>query len=125
MIARYAASGGGVLIGSLFYAPGEEFESDLPPGRSWRPLNDEALARCVARDEERSALYAEQAGVDVPVPDAVMIPPDWMELRGEKIVNLARRLGASGKCNVTQAIGHIEKVIAARTEQDAQMQGAA
>jgi hypothetical protein len=24
--------------------PGEEFESDLPPGRNWEPLDDEARA---------------------------------------------------------------------------------
>lgn len=125
MAARYMATGGGVLIGSAFYEPGRDFESDLPPGRSWKALNAEAEVACAKRDEERAAMYAAQAAVDVPVTEAVPIPPDWLEKRPEQVVNLARRLGASGKCNFAQAVTWIEKTIAARAEQGAQMQGAA
>lgn len=116
-----------LFVGRREIEPGETFESELPPGRNWEPIDDEAKARCEQRDRERAALYAKQAKIDQAptAPEAIPIPADWLELRPEKVVNLARRLGASGKCNHTQAVAWIEKVLAARAEQAAQLQGAA
>lgn len=106
---------------------GEEFESDLPPGSKWEPLDDAAQAKCEERDR-LAALAAEQAAAKAAAelpPDAIPIPTDWIEMRPEQIVNLARRLGAFGRCNYAQAVAWIEKVVAARTEQANAMKGAA
>lgn len=116
-----------LYVDRLLIKPGEQFESDLPPGRNWVPIDDEAKERCAARDQARAPLYSEQAKLDAPGPAAaaVPIPEDWLEQRPQNVIGLARRLGARPTCNFTQAVAWIEKTITARAHEAANMQGAA
>jgi hypothetical protein len=46
-MARYEALA--PLFLDVFIPAGTTFESDLPPGRNWKPLDDEAKARVEAK----------------------------------------------------------------------------
>jgi hypothetical protein len=97
---RYQAEGK-LFVGINFYQPGEVFASDARPGSKWRPINKAAEAKC------------KQHGVSLP---EIEIPDGWLDQRPETVINLARKLGASGKCNFAQAVSHIEKVLADREQ---------
>lgn len=117
-----------LFIGAQLIAPGEVFESDLPPGRNWKPVDDAARAACKARDKERGQMYAEQNKYEPPTRhalDAIVIPSDWLEKSAKDVITLARRLGAAANCNYAQAIAQIERTIASRNEQAAELKGAA
>jgi hypothetical protein len=82
---------------------GEVFESDLPPGRNWEPLDDEARAAVEKYRKERGKVLAlydrlQPRAVDK---NAVDIPADWKTSSGPKRRSLAQRLGAQS--NVTEA----------------------
>ncbi|MDO8596416.1 MAG: hypothetical protein Q7R45_07315 [Sulfuricaulis sp.] len=100
-------------------APGESFESDDVPGRNWKPLDDAAKAAVTAHfgDKPKGPVKFVQpatipveptAPVEEPkppesLPVIVQIPPDWDLDRPERIINLARRLGAPVRGTGTEA----------------------
>lgn len=97
-----------IFIGSMLHQPGDEFESDLTPARSWHPLDPEA----------RAAVEAQKFGAVPKKPGEhrtplVEIPGDWRDMKPIKIINLARKLGLSGG-KMPDAIAKIEAEEAAR-----------
>jgi hypothetical protein len=90
--------------------PGEEFESDLPPGRNWQPLDDEARAAVKRVHGENAAVLKEAAKIDrsLPAPAAVDIPDGWQNLSGQARRFLAMRLGAPSTVKAIEANGFIE-----------------
>lgn len=82
---------------------GEEFESDLPPGRNWEPLDDEARAAVAQYRAKQGRVLNIADRLDPKRPDyaAVEIPADWATQSGPKRRALAKRLGA--QANVTDA----------------------
>lgn len=124
-MATYLTGPHGAFIGSRFMPADTEFVTELPPARKWVPVDAAAHEACRKRDEAIAFAKDQALRAQMPKesPDSVVIPPDWNEMRPEQVVNLARRLGAGGKCNFVRATAHIEQVLAAR--EGAQMQGAA
>lgn len=100
-MARYRALAP-LYLRSLIRA-GEEFDSELPPGRNWEPLDDEARAAVDKFNAERGNIHQLADRLD-PKPhrnDAIAVPQDWRSLSGPKRRALAKRLGA--QTNVTEA----------------------
>jgi hypothetical protein len=101
---------GPLFIGSQYIEAGEDFESDLIPGRNWQPLDDAAKAAA----EKRGAV------VQLPEPHArtvplAEIPGDWRELSAPKQIALAKKLGAAAKGLTREiAIKQIETEVAHR-----------
>lgn len=86
-------------------AAGEEFESDLPPGRSWEPLDEEAR-EAVARYRSENAAALEKAERIDPRPPAIStveIPADWQHMTRAKRRGLAMRLGAQSTVTAENA----------------------
>lgn len=106
-MARYRADNI-LFIADRLIEAGEEFESDLPPGRNWHPLDEQAKAN-------KSAMTFPE----MPVPPGthgtqrVEIPDNWREMRGLDLVNLARKLGL-GKGGKDEAVKRIEYELAQR-----------
>jgi hypothetical protein len=100
-MARYRARAA-LFVRRLIDA-GEEFESDLPPGRNWEPIDDAAKAAVEEYMASRGKVLALYDRLDPKPRDkaAVDIPPDWATLSGPKRRSLAQRLGAQS--NVTEA----------------------
>jgi hypothetical protein len=107
-MARYRAKGM-IYIDRLFTA-GEEFSSDLVPGRNWEPLDDEAKAKVSALK-----LTPEPPSI-IPAPKPMSaIPDDWRDLSPKKQIALAHKLGAPAKGTTVQiAVDWIEREIAQR-----------
>lgn len=96
--------------------PGEEFESDLLPGRNWEPLDDEAREavekyRATASDVLKIADRLNPSPRD---PGAVEIPPDWRSLSGPKRRFLAQKLGAQSNVKESDANSYIESELERR-----------
>lgn len=89
-------------LGKLFIRkliePGERFTSDLPPGRNWEPLDDEAKAAVAKFRAEKGSVTDLASRLDPKPRDmgAVQIPENWQELTGAKRRGLAMKLGAPG-----------------------------
>lgn len=84
-----------LYLRKLIYT-GEVFESDLPPGRNWEPLDDEARA-AVQKYRSENSTVLEMADKFDPAPRAyaaVEIPDDWQAMSGPKRRALAMKLGA-------------------------------
>lgn len=121
-MAKYQAKAK-LFVDNRLIQPGDTFESDLPPGQQWEPMDDAARsavasrpssprttrprdgARPAATPEEKkaairaqmSALQAQLDGIEGDKSDAVEIPDGWEKLKPEQRINLARRLGAPVK----------------------------
>lgn len=94
-MAWYRAKGHLFVDGRLI-EPGEEFESELSPGRNWEPL-DAAEADDGDGDEE---FEREEPRRNVgPVP----IPEDWEHMPGFWRRGLAMRLGAPNTIKLVEA----------------------
>lgn len=96
--------------------PGEEFESDLPPGRNWEPLDDEARE---AVDHFRATSgkvleIADRLNPTRPPPSSVDIPEDWRSLSGPKRRFLAQKLGAQTNVKEADANSYIESELERR-----------
>lgn len=100
-MARYRALA--PLFVRQLVAAGEEFESELPPGRNWEPLDDEARAAVEEYRTKNATVLsiAEKLDPNPRAPAAVDIPADWPGLSGPKRRALAKKLGA--QANVTEA----------------------
>lgn len=100
-MARYRARAA-LFIRRLIDA-GEEFESDLPPGRNWEPIDDDAKAAVEKYRADRGQVLALYDRLDPKPRDkaTVEIPADWKTLSGPKRRSLAQRLGAQS--TVTEA----------------------
>lgn len=99
-------------------AAGEEFESDLPPGRNWEPMDDEARAE-VAKYQGKNAKVLKIAEQIDPRPRdmaAVDIPAGWHDASGQKRRALAMQLGAQGTVKVIEADSFIEAELARRSQ---------
>ena len=95
---------------------GEEFESELPPGRNWLPLDDEARAAVEKMKADRGQVFQIADRLD-PRPhnnDAVDIPKDWPSLSGQKRRALAQKLGAQSNVKVADADTYITAEIERR-----------
>ena len=111
---RYRALGR-LYVRKLISA-GEEFESDLPPGRNWQPLDDEARE---AVDRFRASAgavlsIADRLDPSPPAPAAIDIPDDWRSLSGPKRRFLAQKLGAQSNVKETDANSYIESELERR-----------
>lgn len=91
---------------------GEEFESDLPPGLNWEPIDDAARA-AVKAQFPTGAVRPQQPGSTAPA--LADIPVNWHELPPQQVIQLAVKLGAPRKgTGRKQAEQHIEREIALR-----------
>lgn len=108
-MARYRAKHP-IFIGASLYQVGEEFESDLPPGRNWEPLDDEAKAAVAKANHKPEPKLPGQHNTPL-----VEIPENWTSLKGFDLINLAKKLGLpkNGKADDARAL--IEKELAARS----------
>jgi len=113
-MAKYSAKAA-LFIGRRLIEPGETFESDLPPGKNWLPLDAAARAAVDRRDGRGPADDRRMAINDAKPPASESdIPEGWEDLPSEDIVKLSRALGAPKNNNATQARGFIEKEVARR-----------
>ena len=90
--------------------PGEEFESDLPPGRNWEPLDDAAREAVEKYRADNGKVLAIADRLN-PAPRATItvdIPTDWRSLSGPKLRALAQKLGAQSNVKVSDASSYIE-----------------
>lgn len=116
---RYKAKAA-LFIAERFIEPGEEFVSDLPPGRNWEALDAAASAACAARDKERGELNVKAAAFDRKVdPSAVVIPDDWQECHPTKRRAIAQKLGAPGTVNTENADTFIQAELERRAHKAA------
>jgi hypothetical protein len=104
-----------LFIRSLI-VPGEEFESDLPPGRAWEPLDDEARAAVEKYRASQGKIIDIVERLDPKRADhsAVVIPGDWRELHATSRRNLAQKLGAQSNVKTADADSYIEAELASR-----------
>ena len=111
---RYRALG--KLYVRRLIEPGEEFESDLPPGRNWEPLDDEARAAVEEYRATKGKVLAisDRLNPSPPATAAVDIPADWRSLSGPKRRFLAQKLGAMSNVKETDANSFIESELERR-----------
>jgi hypothetical protein len=102
--------------------PGEEFESDLPPGRAWEPLDDDARAAAEKHRASQGKVIDIVERLDPKPRDvsAVDIPADWRELHATSRRNLAQKLGAQSNVKTADADTYIEAELARRANQKGQ-----
>jgi hypothetical protein len=107
-----------LFIVDRYIEPGERFESDLPPGRNWKPLDDAAKAAVEKLSPERKALNAAVDKLEQrrTAPGAVEIPANWAELSAAKRRGLATKLGAQNTIKADDA----DKVIQAELDRRAE-----
>jgi hypothetical protein len=89
---------------------GEEFESELPPGRNWEPLDDEAREAVAKYRTDNAKVLSIADRLDPPKRDsaAVEIPADWKSLSGPKRRALAMKCGAQSNVREKDADSFIE-----------------
>lgn len=100
---------------------GEEFDSDLPPGRNWQPLDDEAKAAVEKYRAGQGKVLSIADRID-PNPreaGAVEIPTDWRTLSGPKRRGIARMLGAQSNVKEADANTFIEAELERRGQKAA------
>lgn len=117
-MARYRALGP-LFLGRLgLIQPGEEFKSDLPPGRNWEPVDDEARAKVTEYRTTNAKTLAVSDRLD-PAPRnmaAVDIPTDWRCGHWLKRRALAVKLGAPGTVKEEDANSFIEAELERRAQ---------
>lgn len=113
---RYRALGP-VFVRTLKVA-GEEFESDLQPGRNWEPLDDEAKAAVEKYRASQGKVLSIYNKIDPPTRDngGVEIQQDWRALSGPKRRGLAKRLGAQANVTEADANSYIEAELERRSQ---------
>lgn len=114
-MARYRARG--PLFLRRLVATGEEFESDLQPGRNWEPLDDEARA-AVERfkaDNGKVLVIADRIEPARQDRGAVEIPENWDNLTKAKRRGLAMKLGAQSNVSAENADSFIKAEIERRS----------
>lgn len=109
-MARYRALNA-LFVRRLIVA-GEEFESDLPPGRNWAPLDEAARAAVAARGGNVVQLRTVHDRIDrtPPAPAAVDIPEDWRDLKWAQRRAIALKLGAPNTINRENADAFIAEM---------------
>lgn len=109
-----------LFIRSLI-VPGEEFESDLPPGRAWEPLDDEARAAVEKFRNTNANVLSIVEKLDPKPQDtrSVEIPADWRDLHHSKRRHIAQKLGAQSNVKVADADTYIEAELQRRANQAA------
>lgn len=114
-MARYRAKR--PLFVSKLIGAGEEFESDLPPGRAWEPMDDEARAKVEAyqKDNRKVIAIADRFEGRTIDPAAVEIPDDWRLLHPTQRRNLAQKLGAQSNVKTADADIYIEAELERRS----------
>lgn len=119
MTPRYRAKAP-VFVRQLI-AAGEEFESKLPPGRNWEPLNAEAEAAVAKFRDKNANVLAIVDRLDPPPRDysAVRIPEDWQHMSSAKRRGLARKLGAQANVRAEDANSFIEAELERRAHRAA------
>lgn len=105
-MARYRANN--LLFLDRLIMVGEEFDSELTPGRNWEPLDEEAKARKAAIQFPPEPKPPGSHDMNL-----VEIPENWRDLKGFDLLNLAKKLGM-GRGNKDDAIKKIENEVAAR-----------
>ena len=107
-MARYRALG--PLFVRTLIAPGEEFESDLPPGRNWHPLDDEAQAAVEKFRAEKGAVLsiADRLDPSRQAAASVEIPADWDSLPWFELRALALKLGAQSNVKKDDAKSYVK-----------------
>jgi hypothetical protein len=101
---------GMLFIESRLIIAGEDFESDLIPGKNWHPMDAAAKAAV----EKRGAVAEPKLPGEHDTP-RVEIPQNWRELNAQQQIALARKLGAPGKgLKRGDAIKRIETELAHR-----------
>lgn len=98
-----------IFIASALYQPGEEFESDLAPGRNWEPL-DAAARAAVAK--AKIVPFPKMPGEHKTA--LVEIPEDWESLKPLAKINLARKLGLAPGGKAKDAVELIERELTTR-----------
>lgn len=98
-----------LFVDSRLIEIGEAFESDLPPGRNWEPVDDEARAAVAARKLPPQPKIPGEHGTPL-----IEIPPEWRSLDKVDTVRLARRLGAPNGTKYPAAVEMIERELIAR-----------
>jgi hypothetical protein len=108
-MAKYRALGM-LFIESRLILAGEDFESDLDPGKNWHPMDDEAKAKCEKRAVPNPT--DEPHGRTLPL---VEIPDDWRDLSAAGQIAIAKKLGSPAKGTTREiAINRIETELAHR-----------
>jgi hypothetical protein len=97
--------------------PGEEFESDLPPGRAWEPLDDAAREAVEKHRAGQGKVIDIVERLDPKRAEAstVQIPETWRDLHASARRNIAQRLGAQSNVKVADADTYIEAELARRS----------
>jgi hypothetical protein len=99
-----------LFIDSRLILAGEDFDSDLAPGKNWHPMDAEAKAKC----EQRGNVPDPKIPGEHKTP-LVEIPDDWRDLTAFQQIALARKLGAPGKgLKRADAINRIETEVVHR-----------
>jgi hypothetical protein len=100
---------------------GEEFESELPPGRNWEPLDEEARAAVAKYRSENAKVLSVANRIEpvVPASVTVLIPDDWRDLSAQKRRWLAQKLGAQSNVKAADANTYIEAEIERRKQKAA------
>lgn len=100
---------------------GEEFESDLPPGRNWQPLDAEAEAAVEQYRAEKGQVLeiADRLNPRVTDKQAVEIPAEWQGLSWPKRRVLAMQLGAQSNVKSADANSFITAELERRAQKSA------
>lgn len=107
-MARYRAKHP-IFIGSVLHGIGAEFESDLPPGRNWEPVDAAAKAAAAKTNPQPMPKMPGEHRTAI-----AEIPDDWESLAGLQILNLAKKFGLPKTGKLADAKALIEKEVAAR-----------
>lgn len=103
-MARYRAKAR--LFLSRLVEAGEEFTSDEVPGRNWEPVDADAEAAVKERFPDGEPV----ADLKIDGKPLVDIPKDWRDMSANKMIVLARKLGAPEKgTNRESAVAWIER----------------
>lgn len=108
------------IDGDRLIYPGDEFQSDIEPGKNWEPLDAAASKAVAAMLAKRGGAIkaAEASGIDQRNPHAasIQIPDDWHALSKPKRRALAMKIGALPTCTVVEADSFIEAELGRRAQ---------
>lgn len=119
-MARYRAKNLLFIDGDRLIYPGEEFTSDIEPGKNWEPLDPGAVKAVEKMLAERGgAIKAAEAtgiGREATPASAIVIPEDWQSLRWQQRRGIALKLGALPTCTAAEADSFIEAEMGRRAQ---------
>lgn len=120
---RYRAKNLLFIDGDRLVFPGEEFTSDIEPGKNWEPLDAQASKAVAAMLAARGAAIekAESTGIGQRNDHAasIEIPADWPSLSKPKRRALAMKIGAQPTCTAVEADSFIEAELGRRAQRAA------